>query len=92
MAILINALHDSLANEQLRSELLDWANVFLFNLCACNEERLNQLENQMLESTEDYHHFAQNGSKIDVSNAAIAKKMRSNVASLLQAILALPFF
>lgn len=92
MAVLVNALNDSLAGEQLRSELLDWANVFLFNLCACNEERVNQMENQMLESTEDYQHYAQNGSKLDVSNAANAKKMRNNVASLLQAVLALPFF
>lgn len=92
MAVLVNALNDSLAGEQLRSELLDWANVFLFNLCACNEERVNQMENQMLESTEDYQNYAQNGSKLDVSNAVNAKKMRSNVASLLQAVLALPFF
>jgi hypothetical protein len=53
---------------------------------------VNQMENQMLESTEDYQHHAQNGSKMDVSNAVTAKKMRSNVASLLQAVLALPFF
>lgn len=92
MAVLINALNDALATEQLRSELLDWANVFLFNLCACNEERVNQLENQMLESTEDYQHYAQNASKMNASNAGTAQKMRSNVTSLLQAILALPFF
>lgn len=92
MATLINALNESLAGEQLRNELLDWANVFLFNICAFNEERANQMENQMLESTEDYQQYAQNGSKIDVSNAATAKKMRSNVTSLLQALLALPFF
>jgi hypothetical protein len=45
---LANAFHEAVSKQQYTPQLLDWVNIFLFNVCAFNEERINNYDNQFL--------------------------------------------
>lgn len=42
---------------------IDWLNVFLFNVCALNEELAAECDNEVLESTEDAPNFSKKNHK-----------------------------